>query len=59
MRRTRILAGLATAALLAVVGCGGGSDGGGEDTGGEQGDTTLTVWTTEDLADRVATQKKI
>ena len=59
MRRTRILAGLATAALLAVVGCGGGSDGGGEDTGGEQGDTTLTVWTTEDQADRVAKQQEI
>ncbi len=59
MRRTRILAGLATAALLAVVGCGGGSDGGGEDTGGEQGDTTLTIWTTEDQADRVAKQQEI
>jgi multiple sugar transport system substrate-binding protein len=59
VRRTRILAGLATAALLAVVGCGGGSDGGGEDTGGEQGDTTLTVWTTEDQADRVAKQQEI
>ncbi len=58
MRRTRVLAGVATAALLAMVACSGGSEGEGEGTGGEE-DTALTVWTTEDQADRVATQQEI
>ena len=60
MRRTRVLAGVATAALLAMVACSGGSEGEGEGTGGEGAeDTALTVWTTEDQADRVATQQEI
>ena len=58
MRRTRVLAGVATAALLAMVACSGGSEGEGEGTGGEEA-TALTVWTTEDQADRVATQQEI
>ena len=60
MRRSRVLAGIALAAVLVVAGCGGG---GGEDGGGDAGgaaeDNALTVWTTEDVADRVASQQKI
>jgi multiple sugar transport system substrate-binding protein len=55
VRKSRLLAGVAVLGLLAAAGCGGG-------TGGEtppEGDTTLTVWTTEDQADRVASQQKI
>lgn len=57
-RKGRVLAGIALASLLVAAGCGGG--GGGE--GGGQApadDGTLTVWTTEDQADRVAAQQKI
>jgi multiple sugar transport system substrate-binding protein len=60
LRRSRLLAGVALAAMLAVVGCGG--DGGETDTGSEGGaaeDNALTIWTTEDQADRVAAQQKI
>ena len=56
MRRSRVVVGVALCALLAVVGCSG--DSGGDTPAGEE-DTTLTVWTTEDLEDRVAAQKKI
>ena len=41
-----------------MVACSGGSEGEGEGTGGEE-DTALTVWTTEDQADRVAKQQDI
>jgi multiple sugar transport system substrate-binding protein len=63
LRRSRLLAGMALTALLAVAGCGGGGDGGGESGPGSEGgaaeDNQLLVWTTEDLADRVAAQQKI
>ena len=55
MRRSRVVVGVALCALLAVVGCSG--DSGGDTPAGEE--DTLTVWTTEDLQDRVAAQKKI
>ena len=38
---------------------GGGSDSGGGSGGGSAADNTITVWTTEDIADRVAAQQKI
>jgi multiple sugar transport system substrate-binding protein len=41
-------------ALLAAAGCGGGDDG-----GGEGGDNQITVWTLENLPDRMAAQRKI
>ena len=44
--------------MLVVAGCGGGDGGGGQDTGSQEGNA-LTVWTTEDVADRVASQQKI
>lgn len=55
MRRSRLLAAVAATALLVGAGCSGGLDGG----GGSADDGTLTVWTTEDQADRVAAQQKI
>jgi multiple sugar transport system substrate-binding protein len=57
--RSRVVAGVALCALFAAVGCSG--DSGGEAPGGGGGgeDASLTVWTTEDLEDRVAAQKKI
>jgi multiple sugar transport system substrate-binding protein len=61
LRRSRLLAGIALTAVLAVAACGGG-DGGGGDAGSEAGsqeDNALTIWTTEDLADRVVSQQKI
>jgi len=61
LRRSRFLAGVALTAMLAVAACGGG-DSGGSDSGSEGGaaeDNELTIWTTEDQADRVAAQKKI
>ena len=60
MRRSRVLAGIALTAVLLVAGCGGGGgeDGGG-DAGGSAEDNALTIWTTEDQADRLAAQKKI
>jgi multiple sugar transport system substrate-binding protein len=55
--RGRVVVGAVLCALLTVTACGGG---GGEGEGGsEEGDNTLTIWTTEDLEDRVASQKKI
>jgi multiple sugar transport system substrate-binding protein len=63
LHRSRLLAGIALMAMLAVTACGGGDGGGGESGTGSQGgseeDNQLLIWTTEDLADRVASQKKI
>lgn len=63
MRRIRVLAGVALATLVVTAGCGGGGSGGdsggGGGGGGGQDDGNLTVWTTEDQADRVAAQQKI
>src|SRR5687768_5328447 len=56
LRRSRVWAGVAVGALLAVAACSGGSEG---DTPQGEEDTTLTIWTTEDQADRVATQQKL
>jgi multiple sugar transport system substrate-binding protein len=63
VHRSRFLAGIAVVAMLAGAGCGGGGGdggGGGENSGGAgQEDNALTIWTTEDIADRVDAQKKI
>jgi multiple sugar transport system substrate-binding protein len=61
LRRSRLLAGMALTAMLAVAACGGGGNGGGDSgsEGGSAEDNQLLVWTTEDQADRVAAQKKI
>jgi multiple sugar transport system substrate-binding protein len=49
--------------MLAAAGCGGGGgDGGGgqeNSAGGSQEDNALTIWTTEDIADRVKAQQTI
>jgi multiple sugar transport system substrate-binding protein len=45
-------------AMLVVAGCGGGDGGGGGDAGSTE-DNALTIWTTEDVADRVKAQQKI
>jgi multiple sugar transport system substrate-binding protein len=58
LRRSRVLAGIALTAMLAVAGCGGGDGSGSEDTGSQE-DNAVTVWTTEDVADRVTSQQKI
>src|SRR5215203_7209869 len=60
LRRSRLLAGLALTAMLAVAACGGGGDGGGEagTQGGSEEDNQLLIWTTEDLADRVASRSE-
>lgn len=55
MRSARVMAGVVAAAMLAVSGCG--SSSGGSSTPSDDG--TLTVWTSEDQADRVAAQQKI
>ncbi|HET6626529.1 MAG TPA: extracellular solute-binding protein [Nocardioidaceae bacterium] len=49
-----VLAGVALAVLAAAAGCGGDNGGGGGD-----GDNQITVWTLENLPDRMAAQKKI
>ncbi len=55
MRSGKRIATLATAvALVAAAGCSGGDD---EGAGG--GDSSIKVWTIEDVADRVAAQKKM
>ena len=62
MRRSRFLAGIAVTAMLALAACGGGGGSSGGDQGGGGGskdEGTLTVWTTEDVAERVAAQQKI
>jgi len=61
------MAGVAVTAMLAVAACGGGggsdsgggSSGGSGGGGGSQDNGTLTVWTTEDVAERVTAQQKI
>jgi multiple sugar transport system substrate-binding protein len=55
MRSRRLLSLLVLCVLLAAAGCGGGGDEG----GGDSGDKSITFWTAEDLADRVAATKKI
>jgi multiple sugar transport system substrate-binding protein len=64
VRKSRFLAGIAVTAMLALAACGGGGgsggdQGGGGGGGGSQDQGTLTVWTTEDVAERVAAQQKI
>ena len=60
MRKTRVLAaGVVATTLLISAGCGGSSGGGSGDGGSGGDDNTLTVWTTEDQADRVSAQQKI
>ena len=61
MRRSPLLAGVALTAMLVVAGCSGGDGGGGDagSEGGSQEDNALTIWTTEDLADRVKAQQQI
>jgi multiple sugar transport system substrate-binding protein len=63
VHRSRFLAGIAAAAMLVAAGCGGGggdSGGGGDNSGGGSAeDNALTIWTTEDVADRVTAQQKI
>ena len=62
MRRSSLMAGIAVTAMLAVAACGGGdggNGGNGGNQGGSQDESTLTVWTTEDVAARVAAQQKI
>ena len=62
MRRSHFLAGIAVTAMLALAACGGGGGSSGGDQGGGGGskdEGTLTVWTTEDVAERVTAQQKI
>ena len=62
MRRSRFAAGIAVAAMLALAACGGGGGSSSGDQGGGGGskdEGTLTVWTTEDVAERVTAQQKI
>ena len=54
--RSRTATLLAALALVAAGCSSGGDDSGG---GGDNGDKTLTVWTIEDVADRVTAQKKM
>jgi multiple sugar transport system substrate-binding protein len=49
-----ILPALAVTSALALAGC---SSGGGDGGGGGGGDGSLTIWTIEDVADRVTAQK--
>lgn len=58
MRRSRLLAAVAATAMLVAAGCSDGSESGGESSSAGD-DGPLTVWTTEDQADRVASQQKI
>jgi multiple sugar transport system substrate-binding protein len=55
MRSRRLLSLLVLCVLLAAAGCGGGGD----DGGGDSGDKSITFWTAEDLAERVAATKEI
>ena len=55
MRSRRLLSLLVLCVLLAAAGCGGGGGNG----GGDSGDKSITFWTAEDLADRVASTKRI
>ena len=56
MHSKRLLAGVLLATTLAVGACSGSDDDGG---GAAEGDGTLTVWTTEDQAERVKAQQAI
>lgn len=56
MRGTTRMGTLIAVLALVAAGCGGDGDEGG---GGAEGARSLKVWTIEDVADRVATQKKI
>jgi multiple sugar transport system substrate-binding protein len=55
MKARRLLALLLLSVLLAAAGCGGG----GNDQGSQGGDKSITFWTAEDLAERVAAIKTI
>jgi multiple sugar transport system substrate-binding protein len=55
-RRLPALLLLCVLVLLAAAGCGGG---GGDDNAGESGGKSITFWTAEDTADRVAATNKI
>ena len=55
MKPRRLMAMLVLCVLLAAPGCGGG----GHDEGGAGGDKSITFWTAEDLAERVAATQKI
>jgi multiple sugar transport system substrate-binding protein len=55
MKPRRLMAMLVLCVLLAAAGCGGGGD----DEGGAGGDKSITFWTAEDLAERVAATQKI
>ena len=56
MRSSKRVAVLAATVVLAAAGCGGGGD---DEVGGGGGDQSLKIWTIEDVADRVAAQKKM
>jgi multiple sugar transport system substrate-binding protein len=56
MRSRRPLALLLLCVLIAAAGCGGGGD---DNGGGDSGDKSITFWTAEDTADRVAATQKI
>jgi multiple sugar transport system substrate-binding protein len=56
MKSRRLLTLLLLCVLLAAAGCGGGGD---DNGGGDSGDKSITFWTAEDTADRVAATQKI
>jgi multiple sugar transport system substrate-binding protein len=56
MKPRRLLALVVLSILFAASGCGGGGNGGG---GGDSGDKSITFWTAEDVAERVAATQKI
>jgi multiple sugar transport system substrate-binding protein len=55
MKPRRLLALVVLSILIAAAGCGGGDDRG----GGDSGDKSITFWTAEDVAERVAATQKI
>ena len=55
MKPRRLLALVVLSMLFAASGCGGGGDQG----GGDSGDKSITFWTAEDVAERVAATQKI
>jgi multiple sugar transport system substrate-binding protein len=55
MRRHRTIAVLGVTTALILTGCS--SGGGGDSNGDSGGDKTLTIWTIEDVAERVTAQK--
>lgn len=54
-----VLPALVVTSALALTGCGGGDDGGGGDGGGDGETESLTIWTIEDVADRVTAQEQM